>query len=247
VPLFKEVLFQKCSLLPKNISAKIVASYTKPALAASVTSTLPVYSGQISTSNSIGGGGGGGGGGYSVQTIAYNSSYNLETTKLQYDEIKCPYCRRITPNILPYYPYPEVSKVKYVNIPTNLSLKGVTCEYYKHISGGSDETVCSSLCIYNETHDLVLCKKHSNKLDSNSPKQKQNMVKHSITKKRIQDNNNNNNNDENVVISHHNPVTTSCSFALMSGPRKGFPCGKPIWVPKNTESATATATTLLAA
>jgi hypothetical protein len=43
---------------------------------------------------------------------------------------------------------------------------------------------------------------------------------------------NSNIDDENVIISHHNPATAKCSFILLSGPRKGTPCEKPIWVPK---------------
>jgi hypothetical protein len=33
-----------------------------------------------------------------------------------------------------------------------------------------------------------------------------------------------------VIISHHNPATAACTFTLLSGPRKGTPCGKPMWV-----------------
>lgn len=224
IPLYKEVLFQKCSLLPKNVSTKIVASYTKPTTANSASSALPIVSSSslLSQHNP------------NIQTVSYNSSYNLETTKLNYDEIKCPYCRRITPNILPYYPYPEVSKVKYVNIPTNLALKGVSCEYYKHVSGGNDETVCPTLPLYNETHRLVLCKKHATKLDSSNPKLKTKSTP-KLGGSKTAANTTAKTHDENVIISHHNPAAalasenTGCPFLLLSGPRKGSACGKPKW------------------
>jgi len=216
VPLFKEVLFQKCSLLPKNLSSKIITTYTKPAIASSAPTTLPTNQ----TSN--------------VTSVLYNSSYNLETTKLNYNEIKCPYCRAKTPYILPYYPYPDVCKVKYVNFPSNLALPSVSCEYEKFVSGGGtsklDDNSCRALCMYNEKHDLILCNKHLNKLETKSI---------SSTKKKSSKQNkqtplimNSNNDDENVIISHHNPATAKCSFILLSGPRKGTPCEKPIWVPK---------------
>jgi len=45
--------------------------------------------------------------------------------------------------------------------------------------------------------------------------------------------------DENVIISHHNPATTVCSFLLLSGPRKGCPCKKSLWIPKTDSTGTA--------
>jgi len=201
VPLFKEVLFQKCSLMPKNLAASIITMYTK---------NTPV-TGTSTSSNII--------------SVTYNSSLNLETRKLQYNEIKCPYCRTITHNILPYYPYPEVCKVKYVNMPPNLALPGLSCEYHHHhhlpakgrrsettTSTGDEESTgstCKNGCIYIEKYDMMLCNKHLNKKDT----------------------------EQNVIVSHHNPATTVCQFLLLSGARKGTPCGKPIWIPKTAQAA----------
>jgi len=41
---------------------------------------------------------------------------------------------------------------------------------------------------------------------------------------------------KNVIVSHNNPATSVCSFKLLSGPRKGCPCGKPMWIPKMISS-----------
>ena len=221
IPLFKDVLFQKCSLLPKNLSASIVTMYTNDTSTVPTASTMTSHTNHLPTYQS-----------QNVISVTYNSSYNLETTKLQYNEMKCPYCRTITPHILPYYPYPEVSKVKYVNIPPNMSLPAVSCEYDKYISGtqtafATSETApsCKSACVYNEKYDVMLCNKHLNKLETlaaaaatttRKPKPKSNTI-----------------DDENVIVSHHNPAATSmCSFVLLSGARKGCPCGKPMWMPK---------------
>jgi hypothetical protein len=217
IPLFKEVLFQKCALLPKNLSSSIITMYTKDAPAASSASSASSASTHSAlappTPNP------------SVLSVMYNSSYNLETTKLQYNEMKCPYCRTITPHILPYYPYPDVSKVKYVNIPPNLSLPAVSCEYDKYISGthtafATNEPTpsCKSACVYNEKYDVMLCNKHLNKLET------QGAAATAAKKPKT--------NDENVIVSHHNPATATCSFILLSGARKGTPCGKPMWMPK---------------
>ena len=250
VPLFKEVLFQKCSLLPKNLSTKIITTYTKhansssastaAAAVANTTTLLPTPTPTplptpLPTNNNTQH--------HNVTSVLYNSSYNLETTKLNYNEMKCPYCRTITPYILPYYPYPDVCKVKYVNVPSNLALTGVSCEYDKFISGGdTDETdeiddifiderkSCRALCMYNEKYDLVLCSKHLIKLDTSGNKvtRQPRLNATSKSKKKTKANVD----DENVIISHHNPATTVCSFILLSGPRKGCPCEKPMWVPK---------------
>jgi hypothetical protein len=241
VPLFKDVLFQKCSLLPKNLSTSIITMYTKDtptvptastatATAAPTTgpahSSIPTYQSQTHTSN--------------VLSVTYNSSYNLETTKLQYNEIKCPYCRSITPSILPYYPYPDVSKVKYVNVPPNMSLPAVSCEYEQYISGtktafatNEPTASCKSACVYNEKYDVMLCNKHLNKLETQTSTS-------AVTRTRKPKSNTNTNtntiDDENVIVSHHNPATTVCSFLLLSGARKGTPCGKPMWIPKGEGS-----------
>ena len=223
VPLFKEVLFQKCSLLPKNLSTKIITTYTKHSNASGSSvnqnNTYPLPTNNNHNQN--------------VTSILYNSSYNLETTKLNYNEVKCPYCRTITPYILPYYPYPDVCKVKYVNVPSNLALPSVSCEYEKFISaGGKDEldelNPCRALCMYNEKYDLVLCTRHSNKLDAGMVSRKPTTTRKSKVKtKQATDVD-----DENVIISHHNPATAVCSFILLAGQRKGCPCEKPMWLPK---------------
>ena len=247
IPLFKEVLFQKCSLLPKNLSTKIITTYTKHVNAPVSTTSSSVtnmHTTTLPTNNHNNGN--------NVTSVLYNSSYNLETTKLQYNEMKCPYCRTITPYILPYYPYPDVCKVKYVNVPTNLSLPGVSCEYEKFVYGPNDElddifiddkNSCRALCMYNEKYDLMLCTKHLNKLEAGTVSRKPTTIRKTKIKPKQTANNANNIDDENVIISHHNPATAACSFILLAGPRKGCPCEKPMWVPKldslNTGSVSA--------
>lgn len=195
IPLYKEVLFQKCSILPKNISSKIVALYNKSSTALATNSQ--------------------------VQMMTYNSSLNLETMKLQYNEIKCPYCRVVTQKLLPYYPYPDVNQVKYVNSPSGLSMKGVSCEYYnlfpvksntKSNGGGrATEKMCESCPTYDERYGL-LCRVHMKKVAAGKP-----------TK------------SENAIVSHIDPSalpsedtyqnSTKCGFILIAGSRKGQPCG----------------------
>jgi len=210
VPLFKEVVFQKCSMLPKNVSSKLVTMYVKNTPDSSVSTN--------------------------VSTVLYNTSYNLETTKISYNEMKCPYCRAITPNILPYYPYSDVSKIKYVNSPADLALPAVSCEYRaKNITttasaAASATATCRTNCVYNEKYDMMLCNKHFNKLETEA-------ITATTAKKPTRRGKADADDTENVIISHHNPATTTCSFVLLTGPRKGCPCGKPMWIPKTLVSS----------
>jgi hypothetical protein len=230
VALFKEVLFQKCSLLPKNLSAKIITTYTKPNIISSAAATATASSVAHATAtttlptNQA----------TNVTSILYNSSYNLETTKLNYNEMKCPYCRTITPYILPYYPYPDVCKVKYVNVPANLALPSVSCEYgtSNADAGENDKNSCRASCMYNEKYDMILCSKHLNKLETTGNKVSRQKRSQTTVKSNTNETPATNIDDENVIISHDNPATTGCSFILLSGLRKGCPCKKPLWSPK---------------
>jgi hypothetical protein len=231
VALFKEVLFQKCSLLPKNLSAKIITTYTKPniissaAAASSVAHATTTATTTLPTNQAT-----------NVTSILYNSSYNLETTKLNYNEMKCPYCRTITPYILPYYPYPDVCKVKYVNVPANLALPSVSCEYgtSNADAGDNDKNSCRASCMYNEKYDMILCSKHLNKLETTGNKVSRQKRSQTTVKSNTHETPATNIGDENVIISHDNPATTGCSFILLSGLRKGCPCKKPLWSPKTS-------------
>lgn len=232
IPLYKEVLFQKCSTLPKNISSKIMALYTKTANP-NIGSSIHNFQ--------------------NVQTVTYNSSINLETTKLHYDEVKCPYCRDITPRLLPYYPYPEVNQVKYVNSPSGMCLKGVACEYYKlfPVKGGGKinnkspdkdkDKICESCPTYNEQYGL-LCRTHLKKATASK-------TIAAVKPKKIK--------SENSIVSLIDPTTlpteaiypsdyidnTKCGFLLVTGLRKGQPCGCSALkaIPPTTTTTTTTA------
>jgi len=234
VPLFKEVLFQKCSLLPKNISMNIITMYTNN----TQVNSLPIYSSVTSSSESKN---------TNIVSVTYNSSYNLETMKLQYNEMKCPYCRTITNNILPFYPYPEVCKVKYVNSPSNLALPSLSCEYRQSTTGKGSKTshetglttTCRNACVYNEKYDMMICNKHLTK------KNTEETIELKISPRRTRNHESTTNsstydiitNDvENIIVSHHNPATSVCSFILLSGARKGTPCGKPMWIPNTIKT-----------
>jgi len=227
VPLFKEVVFQKCSLLPKNVSSKIVTTYIKnttPTMTQHVHTSLPTMGGSVNILSSQS----------NVNTVMYNSSHNLETTKIAYNEIKCPYCRSITPHILPYYPYPDVNKIKYVNSPAEIALPVLTCEYYNNTD---TTTTCRTACVYHEKYDMMLCNRHYNKLETKVETENDTSLSTFRTsRRRTGVKSTTDSDDKNVIVSHNNPATSVCSFKLLSGPRKGCLCGKPMWIPKTLGS-----------
>jgi hypothetical protein len=193
IPLYKEVLYQKCSTLPKNMSSKILALYTKTVQTSNNIPVPGVHNVQ------------------SVQTVTYNSSLNLETTKLHYDEIKCPYCRAITPKLLPYYPYPDVNQIKYVNSPSGLCLKGVGCEYYKMFPGKDKNKSCVYSPTYSPAHGL-LCKTHTKKVISKENKVISYINPHTL-------------HTDNTIYNNPAECGERCEFLLLTGDRKGQPCG----------------------
>ena len=68
---------------------------------------------------------------------------NLETTHLYINEMKCPYCRAITPNLLPYIPeYQSVLK-KGVNSPLKFGIKLDDC-CWKIKSGKNRGKLCTN-------------------------------------------------------------------------------------------------------
>ena len=78
------------------------------------------------------------------QKYKFNS---LEVKKLRSYEMKCPYCRNVIDNILPYVPnLPDVDKVKYVNIPSKYSYYPNKCSYIWK-SGKRKDTQCGKPCL----------------------------------------------------------------------------------------------------
>jgi len=56
------------------------------------------------------------------------SSNPLETSRLSPHQIRCPYCRLIVNNLLPYIPLNNVEKITNVNYPSNKCMKHLDCE-----------------------------------------------------------------------------------------------------------------------
>ena len=74
-------------------------------------------------------------------------------TKIKYNEIKCPYCRTITPKLLPHFKYYNNNLIYGVNCPQHLTMQLYECEYK-----GKKNTNCGkNACI---TNSGTLCNNH---------------------------------------------------------------------------------------
>lgn len=93
------------------------------------------------------------------EAINQKTKYNPnETTKLKMNELKCPYCRQVTPNILPYVPsITSVCKIIGVTIPVKYSLPHKKCSWIFKC-GKNKGSVCGTHGFTSEHGDY--CVKH---------------------------------------------------------------------------------------
>ena len=96
------------------------------------------------------------------KTNKYSLSYDF--TKLNINQIKCPYCRSITNKILPYFKYYNVDMIKGVNFPFKYCMKINEC---KHLLKTSKRCCNNSACI---TPIGILCNNHYNQKNKNIDK-----------------------------------------------------------------------------
>jgi hypothetical protein len=66
----------------------------------------------------------------------------LDNSKLKLNEIKCPYCRAISRNLLPYFKYYNTKPIRGVNYPPDLSIKLNECEYIEKNSELCGKNAC---------------------------------------------------------------------------------------------------------
>jgi len=105
----------------------------------------------------------------------------LETYRVRENEIKCPYCRTITENILPNFITYNLPLVFGVNYPEKYALEIHPCSY-KFKTGKIKNTCCNKSAF--ESDFGILCNKHY-KIATNKNKNNKN---------------NNNNENENVIM-----------------------------------------------
>lgn len=100
------------------------------------------------------------------EVVNQKTKYNPnEIMKLKMSEIKCPYCRQITSNILPYIPSISSSKkIIGVTIPNKYSLSPSKCDWVFK-SGKNKGNLCG--CNAFSSEHGKLCEKHWNMKNKN--------------------------------------------------------------------------------
>jgi hypothetical protein len=83
----------------------------------------------------------------------------FEIANIKINETKCPYCRQITPKILPYIEMNGIKIVKGVTSPKTYSMKLNDCEWI-FLNGKKKGIQCKCAAIKNENG--VYCKQHEN-------------------------------------------------------------------------------------
>lgn len=104
------------------------------------------------------------------KTNKYALTYDY--TKLSINQIKCPYCRVITNNILPYFKYYNIDTIRGVTYPHKYSIKLYSCQ---HIIKSTNSMCNNSAC---KTPFGLFCNKHyhCNVIKNNQDKSIQNIT-----------------------------------------------------------------------
>ena len=74
----------------------------------------------------------------------------LDSIRLKYNQIKCPYCRQVYDNVLPYYKLENSKKIYGVNSPEHISFKFHECKYC-YTSGNKKGMLCSKNAMFTES------------------------------------------------------------------------------------------------
>ena len=87
----------------------------------------------------------------------------LDNKNLKINEIKCPYCRKITPNLVPYYKFYDVKKLSGINYPEKYCMKINECSYIKNNIKCTNNACytkyglyCNKHFKYNENNEEIL-------------------------------------------------------------------------------------------
>ena len=85
-----------------------------------------------------------------------------EVTKLNPNQLKCPYCRTITNKLLPFIPYPSVKLAKNIHSSDHNCIPATKCSHIIKKRDGDTycETKCHKNALYYEAENLLFCPTH---------------------------------------------------------------------------------------
>lgn len=86
-----------------------------------------------------------------TQHTQYGYSYGLDTARLTLGQVKCPYCRHVDNNLLPYTPMPGFNtRIRGVNSPAYLCRQSQSCTWRLR-SGKSKGKYCGGCAFTDES------------------------------------------------------------------------------------------------
>jgi hypothetical protein len=85
------------------------------------------------------------------------NEYNIDI--LQVYDIKCPYCRNVSHNLLPYVPIIKKEKINGVNSPDKYTMTHKSCSY-QLMRGKNKGTICNENGFETDNNEGDLCEKH---------------------------------------------------------------------------------------
>ena len=116
---------------------------------------------------------------YNEIKVQKNKNINYkDIIRLRKNEFKCPYCRNVEKNLIPYVDFEGVEKIVGVNSSKKLTYNYFPCDYVLK-SGKQKGNKCCSF-VYNNTNCIdgkYYCKKHIKSIRKNMIKDTNNLIK----------------------------------------------------------------------
>lgn len=102
-----------------------------------------------------------------LELIKQKKNYNkyLEVTHLNINQIKCPYCRNISDQLIPFFNIDNITSIKGVNCPSKYCMKINSCTWINK-SGKHKGQICSKNAYI--LNDNIYCDKHHKTRQKNS-------------------------------------------------------------------------------
>lgn len=98
---------------------------------------------------------------------SHKYAFAHDTIRLSVNQIKCPYCRSVNSNILPYVPLPGCNvKMKGVNSPSTFCMPGKTCSWI--FKSGKRKGLPCGCAAYEDAHGIV-CAHHRRLIQAAKP------------------------------------------------------------------------------
>jgi len=160
----------------------------------------------------------------------------MDNEKLNFNEIRCPYCRKKQNKLIPYYELPHVKKIHGVNwldesILTNTYHTG-SCHYEHFDTYYNQSVICLNNCVIKISDGKTYCYFHQKIIQKEIAKKKAKEEKEKAkeeAKKAMMEKKEKEKEAKKQAKNQKNKATiVLCQAILKYGDKKGEPCGKKV-------------------